>query len=234
VWNVNRIFGDASPSGDFRTNTQLINASYGGFDFIKPTAYAYLIDLTDPDKENSSTASFGLRLKGATPLADDWKALYTAEYAHQTDFAESNVGNNHNYYTVELGLAATGIASRFDVTGKIGWEVLDGDGTRAFQTPLATLHAFNGWTDRFLSTPVNGIQDFYSSLGIKAYGVSVLGIYHDFRAEQGGLNHGTEWGVRIARTFFDHLTLAAKYANYSAEDTSVDTEKLWLTAQVKF
>ena len=167
-------------------------------------------------------------------MAEDWKALYTAEYAHQTDFAESTVGNDHNYYTVELGLAASAIASLFDVTGKVGWEVLDGDGIRTFQTPLANLHAFNGWTDRFLSTPVSGIQDFYGSLGIKAYGVSLLGIDHVFRAEQGGLDHGTEWGVRIARTFFDHLTLAAKYANYSAEDTSVDTENLWLTVRVKF
>ena len=38
----------------------------------------------------------------------------------------------------------------------LGWEVLGGDEDEpgeAFRTPLATLHAFNGWADQFLTTP---------------------------------------------------------------------------------
>ena len=47
----------------------------------------------------------------------------------------------------------------------VGWEVLGGDDStvlnEAFQTPLATLHAFQGWADVFLSTPAAGIDDKY-------------------------------------------------------------------------
>ena len=42
---------------------------------------------------------------------------------------------------------------------KLGFERLEGNGTVALQTPLATLHAFNGWADKFLSTPANGLRD---------------------------------------------------------------------------
>ena len=45
---------------------------------------------------------------------------------------------------------------------RVGWERLSGSEREGqFQTPLATLHAFNGWADKFLSTPVNGIEDLY-------------------------------------------------------------------------
>ncbi len=235
VWKVNRVFGDVSENGNFHTSTHLFNGSYDGLGFVKPSAYVYLLDLTEPSQENSSTATYGLRFTGKTAIAKGWDALYTAEFAHQTDWAESNVDNNHNYYTAEVGLAATELASVFDLTAKIGYEVLDGDGTRAIQMPLATLFAFNGWADRFLaSTPATGLIDQYASIGIKAHGISLLAAYHDFDAEEGSLDHGEEWNFRIARTFFNHLTLALRYATYSARNTSVDIDKLWATAQVKF
>ena len=41
--------------------------------------------------------------------------------------------------------------------GRERWHRPDGQ----LQTPLATLHAFNGWADMFLTTPANGLQDLY-------------------------------------------------------------------------
>ena len=43
-----------------------------------------------------------------------------------------------DYYLIEAGAAYKPIP----VTGKLGYEVLGGDGTWGFQTPLATLHSF--------------------------------------------------------------------------------------------
>ena len=31
--------------------------------------------------------------------------------------------------------------------------------TEVFKTPLATLHKFQGWADKFLGTPANGVKD---------------------------------------------------------------------------
>ena len=104
VWHVNRVFGDRSANGNFRVDTHLFNGSYSGLGFVKPSAYLYLLDFTDPARENSSTATYGLRLTGKTAIAEGWNALYTAEYAHQTDWADSAVDNSHDYYTAEVGL----------------------------------------------------------------------------------------------------------------------------------
>jgi hypothetical protein len=35
---------------------------------------------------------------------------------------------------------------------------MSGDGVIGFSTPLATLHKFQGWVDKFLTTPANGID----------------------------------------------------------------------------
>ena len=45
------------------------------------------------------------------------------------------------------------------LTIKPGWELLGGNGVYGISTPYATLYAFNGWADRFLVTPLDGLDD---------------------------------------------------------------------------
>jgi len=61
-----------------------------------------------------------------------------------------------------------------------------GGSIQAFQTPLATLHAFQGWADKFLATPADGIEDLYVSIATKIHGANVSLIYHRFNPEVGG------------------------------------------------
>ena len=42
-----------------------------------------------------------------------------------------------------------------------GYEVLGADNGVGFATPLATGHKFQGWADKFLTTPGDGIEDVY-------------------------------------------------------------------------
>ena len=55
---------------------------------------------------------------------------------------------------------------------KAGYEVLEGapTGGLAFVTPLATLHKFQGWADKFLATPASGIEDAYIAVFGNALG----------------------------------------------------------------
>ncbi len=130
---------------------------------------------------------------------------------------------------MELGGAVAG------VTAKIGYEVLEGDGTVSLQTPLATLHAFNGWTDQFLSTPADGLEDLYFSVAGMVKGVKLLAAYHDFEGNDSGDDFGSEWGIAAVKSFGKTYKLSAKYASYSAGDLAgkVDTDKLWLSAELK-
>ncbi len=87
------------------------------------------------------------------------------------------------------------------LTAKIGYEVLSGDGTDAFQTPLATGHAFNGITDKFLTTPDDGLEDIYVKAAYSfakvplVEKISLAAAYHDFEADRGGADYGSEWST---------------------------------------
>ena len=54
---------------------------------------------------------------------------------------------------------------------KVGYKLLgSNDGQCGFVTPLATLHKFNGWTDYFLVTPAQSLEEVYLTLSGKAFG----------------------------------------------------------------
>ena len=66
---------------------------------------------------------------------------------------------------------------------KLGYELLGSDDSKSFSTPLATLHAFNGWADMFLATPATGLKDTYLSATTTLADIKLGAAYHDFRAD---------------------------------------------------
>lgn len=232
VNNVNRIFGEDSLAGDHDSRTDLVNINYSGLQFANITAYAYLIE--NNSFARFSTDTYGIRLNGKVK-GDDVTVGYTLEFASQED-----ADNNSTSYNADYLLAETSV-SISNITAKLGYEVLGSDdGDAAFITPLATLHKFQGWTDQFLATPAEGIEDLYLSIGGKISGVKLLAVYHEFTADENHSNGtndlGDEWGLLAAKKFGPY-GLSVKYANYSAGNSvfgKSNTEKLWLTATVVF
>jgi len=230
VWNVNRIFGDDHPFGDLDTDTFILNGKYTGFGFGNLTAYGLFIDLNDAAVLALSSQTLGVRFDGTHKLGGgDLKALYELEFATQSDYKDSPLNYSAQYYHVMGGLSTGGF------TGKIGYEVLGSDnGFASFQTPLATLHKFNGWADKFLATPAGGLEDFYGSVFYKVGGDSALkgltfgAIYHDFSADV-GTSYGSEINLLVKKNFGKNFYGSLKYANYKADGFSTDTSKLWFT-----
>jgi hypothetical protein len=225
IYNVNRVFSDKSPQGDFKMNSPVFNVSYKGWSLGEVVGYGYLLDFTD--LAASSTQTYGLRLKGSAPLGGV-KVLYTAEYATQRDYRDNPRDFSLKYYLVEGGVGLS------NAEFKLGYEVLGGNGTVAFQTPLATLHAMNGWADQFLVTPGAGLKDAYLSAVTTVLGTRLEAIYHDFRADNNSTRYGTEWGLQAVKAIDKTYAVGAKYASYDAKDFSVDTDKFWLWAEAKF
>ena len=60
----------------------------------------------------------------------------------------------------------------------------------AFRTPLATLHKFQGWSDKFLVTPNAGLRDTYIGVKGKVQGIGWKLSWHDFGADEGGADFG--------------------------------------------
>ena len=221
--NVNRITGaDADMSSD------LFNGNYGGWSAGSLSAYAYLLDYHAPASQ--STATYGVRFSGGAAVGEALKVLYTAEYASLGDYADNPADYSLDYYLAEIGGSARGI------TAKLGYEVLEGNGTQSVQTPLASLHAFNGWADQFLVTPAEGIEDGYVSVGGIWMTVDLLAVYHTYSANRGDSDYGSEWNLQATKKINKWYTLSAKYASFSAGDLAgkVDTDKFWLTAQLAF
>ncbi len=235
IRKVNRITGPDATNGAYESNSHLINASYEFAPQLKVTAYDYMLDFDDA--LSSSNVTYGVRLTGKHEVGEGVALIYAAEAANQSDYAGNTADYSANYYLVEPGVTWSGL------TGKLGYEILEGDGTasHAFQTPLATLHAFNGWADKFLSTPANGLEDRYVSIGYKLpfgdawlKGTDMMVAYHDFQSNNTSADYGTEWNASIQQTFFGHYTLGVKYDNYDADTLFTDTQKVIFTFQVKF
>lgn len=225
ITNVNRVFSDKSSSGNFQMSSPIFNVKYSGFGFGTLVGYAYLLDFDSI--QSMSTQTYGLRFIGSVPVgAVD--ALYTAEVAKQRDYKDNPGDFSLSYYRFEGGVGLSGMQF------KLGQEKLGSNGVVAFQTPLATLHAMNGWADQFLTTPVGGLKDSYISADAMVKGVKLGAIYHDFRADKGGSKYGSEWDFVATKKIGDNYTVGAKYARYAANSLSVDTSKIWLWVDAKF
>ena len=225
VNNVNRIFGEASAKGDINTRTHLINLAYSGMGAGKFSVYAYLLDLVDTPAASNKT--YGARFSGGTNIDGGKKLLYSIEYAKQSSYKDGASSIDAAYTLAEVGTMIKG------VTAKLGRESLGGDGVYGFSTPLATLHAFNGWADMFLSTPASGLIDTYASASGMYNGVNLMAVYHDFNADSGGSSYGTEADLLAAKKIGKY-SLQAKFASYSADSFATNTKKLWLMGQASF
>ncbi len=223
----NRIFAQAK---DINANDHLINASYKT-SLGKLTAYGYLLEV-DNDTDNGLD-TIGLRFNGSATLAKQ-KLTYNLEYATQSaDTATTSYSTN--YLSAELGTNISGMNL------KAGYELLGSDdGMYGFSTPLATLHKFNGWSDQFLSTPKEGLNDIYASVGGKLVGGKWALIYHKFDADQASAtvdDLGSEINAVYTKKFNKHYLAGIKFASYSAGDATsgkVDTNKVWLWLNANF
>ena len=225
--NANRVFGENNPNpalADMNLFGDLINLTIR-FPVGALTGYAYLLEFED--NPASSQKNLGARFIGKHTLTKGFTLLYSAEYADQSDYEDGASFIDASYFLAEAGIDLDGL------TLKLGYELLEGDGTYAFQTPLATGHAFNGWADKFLTTPSDGLEDVYFSVGGRMKGIRLLGTYHDFSADAGGADYGTEVDLLISKAFKEIYHAGVKYSRYESDGFSTDTDKLWIWLQLK-
>ncbi|PZU11641.1 hypothetical protein [Sphingomonas sp.] len=240
VWGVRTIWGfqgtgarQQAVSGD----TVLANLSYVT-SLGTLTGFGYWIDQDEAAVQGFrlSSKTVGARFAGSHAFSKTAKLSYQLSYAHQTDFH-----NNPNAYAADYYLADAMLEWRMLRIGA-GYEVLGADrgvALTSFQTPLGTNFKFQGWADKFLTTPPNGVRDLYGSAGYgwkKAgpfAGVLAQIVYHDFRSDRLDQHYGTEWDVILSGKI-GKTTLSVRYADYDARRFAADTRKIWLQADWAF
>ena len=212
----------------------VLNFSYNFGRFSTLTGYGYW--LADYVEASNSTQTYGVRIHGDPKLKHDIGLSYDVGYSNQANY-QNNPGNYAlDRYNIILGATYAG------VTIKSGMEQLDGNGTYAFQTPLGSTHLFQGWADKFLVTPDDGIRDIQASIDKSFYGVKFLFAYHHFTDSNSHGEYGNEYDVLVSKNFGKHYQLLAKYAFYDASDSvaAVDagvgenTQKIWVQGNMNF
>ena len=58
--------------------------------------------------------------------------------------------------------------------------------------------------------------------------------YHDFQAEDGGQDYGTEWDAFAGIEFLDHYNASVKFADYRSDGFAADTQRIFFTLGAKF
>lgn len=209
---VNRIFGSDAIGlmplnanvSDVGTSTHLFNASYAASEKLTLGAYAYIMNFQDLPVWDNNTFGvsgkgkfFGLTFYGE--LAFQEKAGLAGEdealYAHVS--TTKNIGSQ----AITLGV-----------------EHLDA----GFKTPLATVHAFNGFADvtdaARLSGAHNGLTDVYISHTMPIFwGMKWMNVLHAMGDNELSAGYGWEFDSVLTKKFDDHFTAIAKFAQFESE-----------------
>lgn len=236
IGRVNRALGPDNPNGVFRGNSYFLNANLQT-PIGRVGVFHYALDLeTGPRglRDNtSSSRTTGARIEGRWH-ADTYGLDWEAAYARQTDFADNPLNYSADYWLASaqafLGPVRTGFRA----------EILGAGSEQSFQTPLATLHRFQGEADIFLVTPPDGVIDLEASAiwGIGSYGplknISANASYHWFDAERGSADYGQEFNIRLKAETAYNVSVSLAYANYDAETFATDTERVFFSLSKRF
>ncbi|MEM7027093.1 MAG: hypothetical protein AAF410_02575 [Pseudomonadota bacterium] len=221
IWNNNTIFGTNRDM-----SAPIFNVQFKGLKYAALEGYYY--DLEFDDLPGLSTETYGIRAAGGFPIINEsTKLIYTGEYAMQKEGGNSTTSYDADYYLFEGGIKTTFKDSFItSVMAKVSYEVLEGDGTNAFQTPLATGHAYQGWADNFLRTPGTGIEDtYFTMVATGKYNTKLIVSYHMLEAETASFDYGDELDIWFTKKFAKHYTIGLKYAAYDGSSDALNTAK---------
>lgn len=225
IWDVNRIFGpkdSAAQAKRWESDSHIVYASMSPADGQTVKAFAYLLDFANAAANSSST--YGVAYSGKFSGIG-----LTAAYAMQSDYGDNSTSYDADYMMAEVSLPLKPLSIA------LGYEVLGSDeGVAAFKTPLATLHKFQGWADKFLGTPANGVEDTYIKVVGKLGATKVAVFYHDFTADFGGADLGSELDIVATYPIKKNMSVQLKYASYNSDSHATDTNKMWFTISAKY
>lgn len=230
IWQVNRIQGPDHPMGIFTSDSHLAHLIY---DDLIPgsrfTGFYYYLDFDEVPL--FATQTYGVRLNGSFSMGEDLSVQYAGSFALQESAGENPVNYSAAYYMADLSVGKTG-----RVRAGAAWEVLGSDnGDAAFQTPLATLHAVQGWADLFLNTPPDGLEDFsvYATATLP-WDVNATARHHWFHSNEMDDQYGREWNFSVGKRFTPNLSFLLKFADFRSESTLPDSRKFWLQMEIAF
>jgi len=227
---VNRVFGSKSAQGDWSSDLHLLDLRYQPNTNHQLGAFIYQMKFDDAPLVSNQT--LGLDYQYSQALSQSSRYMLYGSYALQQVAGDNPNAYDADYWTVEANLWLDAWQSG------VGVEVLGSDNGIGFSTPLATLHKFQGFADKFLATPANGIEDKYLKLGYKLEQLELMAFYHWLDAAEAGIDgtadYGKELDLQLSYNLNAQHAVLLKYADYQANSLHTDTSKFWLQWLAKY
>ena len=232
---VHRPLGSDNLRGTFGGDSFFANYNIGT-PLGRFSAFHYALGLeSGPEgvlRQDNSTQTTGVRLLGrrdGSKLSVSWEG----SYARQSDRS-----GNQRDYNADYGLAEfTFKPGNAILKGRA--EILGSDNGTSLQTPLASLHRFNGFADQFLTTPADGLRDYsiFAGYDFGAIGplerVRAFSRYHWFESDVNRRAYGEELNLSLSGRI-KTMRLSLQYADYRAQNFSADNQALFLSTDFSF
>lgn len=223
---VNRVFGSKSPQGDWSSDLHLLDLRYQPNANHQLGAFVYQMEFDDAPLVSNQT--LGLDYQYSQALSHSSRYTLYGSYARQQEAGDNPNSYDADYWTLEANLWLGAWQSG------VGVEVLGSDNGIGFATPLATLHKFQGFADKFLTTPASGVEDKYLKLGYKMDQLELIAFYHWLDAVEGEADYGKELDLQLSYNLNAQHAVLLKYADYQANSLHTDTSKFWLQWLAKY
>lgn len=241
VDKVNRSLGQEA---DWDSDSHFFNVGWTFSDELKVQGFVYALDF-EQSKVNTSITK-GVRATGKT-VVGPYKVAYNSTFARQTDWRGATEPYELDFFGADIG------ATRDIYSLKVGYDTMEGNGSRGFGAPLSAAHAFNGWADAWSSTGGNktfaeGLDDLYVAVTVKPKFKSrwfsnpeFIVRHHDFESGRTGKDLAEEWDLQLTGAVTQKVTAQLKYADFErVASVPVGTlappasrHKLWFTLEYK-
>ncbi|HEY0623489.1 hypothetical protein [Sphingomonas sp.] len=233
AWSVRTIWGVDGTSARQRAVSG--DNIFANLSYATPigtlTGFGYWVDQDEAAVQGFrlSSKTFGARLAGTREIGKA-KLAYQLSYARQSDYHRNPGDYTADYWLADLALDLNGpkLGAGYEILG-----ASNGAALTSFQTPLGTNFKFQGWADKYLTTPPDGIRDLYvnAGWGWKAIGpakaVTLQAAWHRYESDRLTRHYGDELNL-LASAKFGKTTASVRFADYQADRFATDTQKFWL------
>ena len=223
---------ERSNEGQRTLRTHIARASWSGFYYGKLIGYLYTN--RDKDVDANSNMTIGFRAE-----ADDYfKEVVGFDYGFDIAKQYSKFNNPNNYSNSYFGAHITKTVDMINF--HMGYEHIGGDEintNQAFSFPLGNYHNFNGLADVFVTTPNQGLEDWYAGASINMQDQYDIGFsYHYFCFANGSPTRaGQELDIVFNMKLSDEITLKTAYGHFTPKNNSgLKTKRFWAGFTVDF
>lgn len=222
--NANRIQGDKATAnglrpvkflGDHSHDTHALFMTFNEWDFWRFQTYYF--DINIEEAKVLSNQLVGARIDYKNRLGR-FKVLANIEFAKQK---RKSVGGKAHYIDYHHFMAGLGYRSNQLV---FSYERLGQANGVSFVTPLASLHEQNGWADKFLLTPKDGLLDYSLQYIWRKSPIKIEVRYHHFHSDNSGnllaKESDLDFDIKMGKPHLIRLRLA----DFKAEDVQYQNE----------